>query len=276
MESAKLKNIVLLILVITNLLLGLLMVIQGVTSRQRQNQLLLDAVTLLGDRGIAVDPDVIPRADFPSPMTLERDNDWEETMFAGLLGEDVTATQRGLVSYYESDLGRAEAREDGSFTAVFPAASDGQTAAYPVGFLDKRAHGLDVLKRMGFDAMVLSEDEDTLEVVQLWNGSPVFSCTAVLRYENGALAEISGTRLMGVPTVDSSQTAPLSTPTLLLRFRSGIIESGDACSAILSATQGYILSSGPAGRTRLTPVLQLETDTSLYLVDALTGALNRE
>lgn len=51
MESSKLKNLVLLILIITNLLLGLLMLIQGMTSRQRQAQLLLDAVALLEERG---------------------------------------------------------------------------------------------------------------------------------------------------------------------------------------------------------------------------------
>lgn len=270
MESAKLKNIILIILAITNLLLGLLMVVQGVTSRQRQNQLLLDAVTLLEERGIAVDPEVIPRTDFPASMALERDNSWEREMFAGLLGDGLTTTQRGLVSYYESDLGRAEAREDGSFTVFF---ADG---ALPLDGQNVRSHGLAALKRMGFDAAAVSAGEDTLEAVQLLNGSPVFSCTAVVRYENGALVEISGARLLGVPAADPTQAAPLSTATLLLRFRSGIIESGDACSAILSATQGYVLSSGAAGRTRLTPVLQLETDTSFYLVDALTGSITRE
>lgn len=104
MESSKLKNLVLLILIITNLLLGLLMLIQGMTSRQRQAQLLLDAVALLEERGIAVDPDIIPRADFPPSMTLERDSDWELEMFSGLLGESTTATQRGLVSYYTGSL----------------------------------------------------------------------------------------------------------------------------------------------------------------------------
>lgn len=274
MESAKLKNLVILILVITNLLLGLLMVIQGVTSRQRQAQLLLDAVALLEDRGIAVNTSAIPQGDFPPVMTLEQDSNWEQKMFSALLGEDLTTTQRGLVSYYESSLGWAEVREDGSFTVQLSTSADG-TAAYPTGDLDKRAHGLDVLKRMSFDAMVLSEDEDSLEVVQLWNGSPVFSCTAVLHYENGALAEISGTRLMGVPVVDSAQSETLSTATLLLRFRSGIIDSGDACSAIVEVTQGYVLSSGPSGASRLTPVLRLETDTNPYLVDALTGAVTR-
>lgn len=270
MESAKLKNIVLLILVITNLLLGMLMVVQGVTSRQKQNQLLLDAVKLLEERGIAVDPDALPRADFPSSMTVERDNDREMRLFAGLLGSDLTVTQRGLVSYYESGLGRAEAREDGSFTVLF---SDG---ALPTEDQSIRSHGLAALKRMGFDGSVTFADDNTLEAVQLLSGSPVFSCSATARYENGALAEISGTRLMGAPAADPSAAAPLSTATLLLRFRSGIIDSGDACSAILSATQGYVLSSGSAGQTLLTPVLRLETDTSFYLVDALTGAIHRE
>lgn len=269
MESSKLKNLVLLILVITNLLLGLLMVIQGVASRQRQAQLLLDAVALLEDRGISVNAAAIPQDDFPPAMTLERDSDWERQMFSALLGEDLTATQRGLVSYYESGLGWAEAREDGSFTIKFSSGS------YPTGTLDKRAHGLDLLQRMGFDALVTAEGEDTLEVVQLWDGDPVFSCPVTLTYRSGCLSEMSGVRLMGVPAADPSQSEILSTATLLLRFRSGIIDSGDACSAILSITQGYLLSSGPAGTSCLTPVLRLETDTSLYLVDALTGAVTR-
>lgn len=276
MEKGKLKNLVLLILIITNLFLGLLMVVQGVTSRQRQTQVLQDAVSLLGDRGIEMDPSLIPLTDFPTPMTLERDTDWERQMFAGLLGEDLTATQRGLVSYYESSLGRGEAREDGSFTVVLSSGDGGGRSAYNAGSLDQRAHGLDVLKRMGIDAMVTAETENTLEVVQVCNGSPVFSCAITLTYENSCLAEMNGIRLVGVPTADAAQDKPLTTATLLLRFRSGIIDSGDACSAILSATQGYVLSSTQTGKPRLSPVLQLETDTSLYLVDALTGALSRK
>lgn len=269
MESGKLKNLVLLILVITNLFLGLLMVVQGVTSRQRQTQTLLDAVSLLAERGIEMDPDLIPRDDFPVPMSLERDTDWERQMFAGLLGQDLTATQRGLVSYYESGLGRAEAREDGSFTLTLT------PGALPLDGQDLSTHGLSALRRMGFEAQVTGAGEDRLEVVQLWNGVPVFSCAAALRYENGALTEITGSRLAGTPAADPAQGDVLSAATLLLRFRAGIIDSGDACSAILSATQGYVLSSSQAGKPRLTPVLQLETDTSLYRVDALTGALSR-
>lgn len=251
------------------------MVVQGVTSRQRQTQTLLDAVALLEDRGITVDVNALPREDFPAPMVLERDSEWERRMFSSLLGDDLTTTQRGLVSYYESSLGRAEVREDGSFTATFPTSANGGNPSYSAGVLDQRTHGLEILQRLGFDAMVTAETENTLEVVQLWNGSPVFSCTATLTYEFGCLSEMTGTRLVGPPTADTTQPSPLSTATLLVRFRSGIIDSGDACSAIRSATQGYVLTVSPAGKPHLTPVLQLETDTSLYRVDALTGALSR-
>lgn len=269
MESAKLKNIVILLLVVTNLLLGLLMVIQGVTNSRRQTQTFLDAVALLADRGIAVNVDAVPQTDFPSPMTVERDSEWERQQFATLLGEDFTATQRGLVSYYEGDLGRAEVLEDGSFTVSFT------PGALPAEGQELSAHGLEVLQRIGFDARVTSAGEDTLEAVQLLNGSPIFSCTVTLSYEDGALSRLSGTRLVGTPTADASQGSPLSTATLLLRFRSGIIDSGDACSAIRSATQGYVLSTVSGGNPSLTPVLRLETDTGVYRIDALTGAFSR-
>lgn len=269
MEGSKLKNIVILILVITNFFLGLIMVVQGVTSSRRQTQTLLDAVDLLADRGIAVNADALPQDDFPAAMTVERDSDWERQQFAALLGENFTAAQRGLVSYYQGDLGRAEVLEDGSFTVSFT------PGALPTDGQELSAHGLATLRRIGFDARVTAAGEDTLEAVQLLNGFPIFSCTVALRYENGALTQLSGTRLIGIPAADPSQSASLSTATLLLRFRSGIIDSGDACSAIRTATQGYVLSAASGGTPSLTPVLRLETDTGVYRVDALTGAFSR-
>lgn len=269
MESAKLKNIVLLLLVVTNLLLGLLMVIQGVTSSRRQTQTLLDAVALLQDRGIAVEADALPQTDFPTPMTVERDSEWERQQFASLLGDNFTAAQRGLVSYYKGDLGRAEVLEDGSFTVSFT------PGALPVEGQELSAHALATLRRIGFDAQVTASGMDIVSAIQLLDGSPIFSCAVTLRYENGALAQLSGTRLVGVPVTDTAQGEPLSTATLLLRFRTGISDSGDACSAIRSATQGYVLSATSGTKPSLIPVLRLETDTGVYRVDALTGAFSR-
>lgn len=67
MESAKLKNIVLTILLITNALLLGLTVVQQTHSRQYSQQALLDAVELLDRQGIAVNVRDLPQGDFPSP-----------------------------------------------------------------------------------------------------------------------------------------------------------------------------------------------------------------
>ena len=75
--------------------------------------------------------------------------------------------------------------------------------------------------------------------------------------------------------VDPQAGETLSTATLLVRFRAGIITSGDACAAIRSATQGYILAADANRTLRLTPVLRLETDTNLYLLNAITGEFQR-
>lgn len=272
MESAKLKNIVLVILLLTNALLLGLMVFQRLENHQHRRQALADAVVLLEQKGITADLDALPDEDFPDPMALERDADRERELFTALLGDDTTLSQRGLVSYYTGNYGTAEVRGDGAFSVYFP------SNAYRL-YTDEsmEVHALAVLERMGFHGQLVNVDAEAgvVTAVECWKDSPIFSCAVTLTYEDGCLRTIGGTRLVGVPTADSRQGAPLSTATLLLRFRSGIMDSGSACTAILEATQGYTLRANAAGQLRLVPVLRLETDTNPYLLDALTGSLSR-
>lgn len=271
MESAKLKNIILLILLITNALLLGLMVFQRVEAHQHRRQALSDAVELLEQRGISVEIQDIPDDDFPQPMTLERDTPWELERFTDLLGQGTTLTQRGLVSLYTGPLGSAEVRADGGFSVTFA------QGAYPVA-QDLSDHAQSLVQRLGFSADLTGREAtaegEVLTLVQRYNGHPVFSCTLRVHYEQGRLHSLQGVRLMG-PSADAAQGQSLSVPTLLVRFRSGIIDSGDACTAIRSAAQGYVLSADVSGTLRLTPVLRLETDTNPYVVNALTGELSR-
>lgn len=271
MESAKLKNIVLLILIVTNVFLLGLMVFQRLESRQYQQKALADAVELLAQRGIAVSPESLPDQDFPAPLTLERDQDEEREIFAGLLGEDTSLTQRGLVSIYSGPLGQAEVRGDGSFTVEL------EPGAYPLGDgSDPVNYALAFLaRRMGFAGQLRHGNQEAVTVTQLWEDCPVFSCQVTLTYGQGGVASIAGTRLVGHPSSTSQADLPLSTATLLLRFRAGLIDSGDACTAVLSATQGYLLESSADGKLQLIPVLRLETDTNPYILNAITGELRR-
>lgn len=271
MESAKLKNIILIILIVTNALLLSLMVFQRLESHQYQQKALADAVALLEQRGISVRQEAIPTQDFPAPMTLVRDQAEEQGIFARLLGEDTVHTQRGLVSLYTGSLGQAEVRGDGSFSVKL------EPGAYPLGEGNDPASYIPsfLARRMGISGRVGQVTDDTVTVTQFWDGSPVFSCQVTVTCGQDGLVSIAGTRLVGQPSADAQAGLPLSTATLLVRFRAGLIDSGDTCTAVLSATQGYTLSSSADGKLRLTPVLRLETDTNPYILDALTGELHR-
>ena len=269
MEKSKLKNIILTILLITNVLLLGLMLFQRAQSRHYNQQTLLDAVDLLSQQGITARVEDMPDRAFPLPQVVEQDAQQELADFSALLGQDAVHAQRGSVSLYTGSLGSAEVRGDGVFSVELA------PGAYPLEGQDMTQHGLSVLELMGFTAQVTAVEESALTAVETLGDVPIFSCTVTLRYEEGELRAISGTRLAGTPTVDTQAETPLSTATLLVRFRSGIINSGDACTAILSATQGYILDADANRSLRLTPVLHLETDTNLYIINARTGELQR-
>lgn len=270
MESSKVKNIVLILLIITNVLLLGLVVVQRVDSRRQQQKALADVTELLAQRGIALKT-ALPQGDFPPSLALKQDPAAQEGEFDLLLGEGTTLTQRGLVWTYNGPLGRAEVRENGAFTVELT------EGAYPLEpGEDLAKHARDVLsKRLDFSGRDVSVQGDSVTLTQSLKGAPVFSCTVTLSYQNGSLATIVGTRLPGEPVADAKGGQALSVPTLLVRFRAGIIDSGDAVTAITAATQGYTLSANAAGSYHLIPVLRLETDTNPYLINALTGELTR-
>ncbi len=276
MESSKLKNIILIILLITNLLLLGLVVDQREAARQQNKRAIQDAVELLNQQGIAAQAEDIPSGDLPTPMTVEHGGEWEREVFAALLGEDVTLTQRGLVSLYSGSLGAAEVRGDGGFSVTFA------PGAYPLAQGEgMEAHAKLLVQRLGLIARVSGREGERVDVTQVYAPGgphdyfPIFSCAVTVEYRDGQAVSMEGTHLPGTPTPDRQSGEPLSTATLLVRFRAGIIDSGDACTAIHAATQGYVLSSDAGGALRLTPVLRLETDTNLYIVNALNGELSR-
>ncbi len=276
MESSKLKNIILTILIITNVLLLGLVIVQRMEGRQQRQRAIQDAVDLLALQGISARAEDMPDGELPAPMTVERGGEWEREVFAALLGEDVTLTQRGLVSLYSGSLGTAEVRGDGGFSVTFA------PGAYPLTQgEDMETHARRLVERLGFTAQISGREGERVRVTQTYTPGgahdyfPIFSCAVTVEYRDGQAVSMEGTHLPGAPAPDRQAGEPLSTETLLVRFRAGIIDSGDACTAIHAATQGYVLSDDASGTLRLTPVLRLETDTNLYLVNALNGELSR-
>lgn len=274
MEWSKLKNSIILILLLVNLFLLAMAGMQQRDSAQYQEQALADALTVLERNGIRLAAENIPEQMKIRSMTVQRDRELESALAEALLGECLVSDMGSGRYSYESGVGSAEFRSNGNFSIVF---SEPIPIVQGVG--GEASHALEIAERIGLSGVMANQkesDEGGLNVVlyQTWQGTPIYSCKITLQYKNGNLCSISGQRLMGDPMSDNSGETLISMPTALLRLLNGINDMGDICSEIIAMTPGYQMVN-PAEGTRMEPVWYIVTDTGAYQLNAITGILAR-
>lgn len=272
MEWPKLKNIILIILLLVNLFLLAILGTQERNSARYQEQALADAVAVLERNGIQLDAEQLPKELGLTAMTVEREQASEGELAAALLGEcRVTYLGSGRYSY-ENASGTAEFRSGGNFSFSFTA------PVQTTGAAGEEHHAKAVLEKIGFSPALASRREENGQVIltwyQTWKGLSVFSCQATLVYENGCLQSIVGRRLMGTPQSDPGEGESITLPTALLRILNGVTDLGDICSRITAMTPGYVLNTA-SEESRLIPVWYVNTDVGTYSLNALTGVLER-
>ena len=89
MPWSKLKNIILMILLVTNLCLLVLVGGQELQNSRLKSRAREDTIQLIRGRGVQVEENLIPQSMTLRPQTVQRDLDWEERTAAALLGTPV-------------------------------------------------------------------------------------------------------------------------------------------------------------------------------------------
>lgn len=273
MEWSKLKNIIILILLLANLFLLVMVGTQERDSARYREQAITDAVGVLERNGIRLDRTHVPEELKLTPLTVEREQEAEAALAAAWLGECEHSDLGSGRHAYQSAQGWAEFRSNGSFSVTF---HDGSRQVEKSG--GEEAYALALLKEAGLTGETVSRKENggavTLTLRQTWQGLPVYSCEITLEYVDGSLRSIAGQRLMGTPQSGGDKTELISVPTALLRVLNGINDLGDICNEITAMTPGYLLTASADG-TRLIPMWYVTTDTGAYSLNALTGVLER-
>lgn len=273
MEWPKLKNIIILILLLANLFMLSMVLIQERDAAQYQKQALDNAVSVLENNGIHMDRHLIPDEMELNVLTVERDLETEKTLAEVLLGTCEVSELGGGRYAYESSLGSAEFRSNGNFSITF---LSGTRSTRKIGGEEEHAQVL--LKEAGLTAEFDSREEVDGRVVltyhQTWQNTPVHSCVLTVEYESGILQSMSGLRLLGTPQSGNDKSEPISAPTALMRILNGINDLGDICNEITAMEPGYLMSTATE-TIRLIPVWNVTTDTGAYSLNALTGVLER-
>lgn len=273
MEWSRLKNIIILILLLVNSFLLVLVAARRGEARQYERTALEQTIQVLEGQGIEIDAkNLAPLGQLP-PLTVERDLEVERKLACALLGDGVEVDNRGGGLYlYRGPWGELSVRPGGELSAELADVPHWQAN-------DPGHHAAALLDRMGVDAEQTALSTQGRETIvrfrQMWNKVPVFSCGVEFVYRGGALGAVRGVLLTsGQKVGEPGELLPL--PTALMRFLDGVTSAGDVCSAIRSMEAGYRATPQPlSGGTRLTAAWFITSDTAEYYLDGATGALTR-
>ena len=265
MESYRLKNIVILLLIVLNLFLALLVLHYHFQGARARRELLQELQSLFTASAISLSEDLDLEAEPLPALSLQRDLDAEAGIAALLLGETVDAEHQGGGIYaYNGQRGSVHFRSGGNFDY----APIGRAVEDPAAFCQT------FCETYGYRAAgSFSGDSGTFTAIQYLDGHPIYNATVSFQFEGGMLTALSGAYVSAAGTA-SAPTSLTAVDALvqLLDYRN---ETGMVCNSIQDIAAVYELQSGPSAALQLVPKWRVTADAYQYYVDCTTGTVAR-
>lgn len=268
MERYRLKNIIILILVLLNAFLLVSLGIRGTkehTARRAQQQ---ELVALFAADGMTLDPALIPSDTELSAYTLIREESLEKRVAVFWLGSISERTAQGGGIYtYSGSHGAAVFRDTGSFD-IAGALSSG----------DAESLCRDFCKKFSYTEPVFTLDETssgTVTALRLWGDVPVFNGAVAFTLDHGTVTAVSGSLLPDTGTAAAEEQPLLSAFAALTAFQQMRHESSSVVSAITEISLCYELQSTAAAPMALVPSWRITTDTASFYVNCVSGTVRR-
>ncbi|MCI2056044.1 MAG: hypothetical protein LKJ86_02750 [Oscillibacter sp.] len=270
MERFRLKNVIILILVLVNVFLLSSLAIRQAERTHARSRTLDELAALCSSDSIQLKT-TLPNSMPPIGKTLARSSAVDEALAISVLGKDAALTDEGGgISTGSTAAGQAFFRADGTFTITGKLA-DGDVEDFCRKFC--RSNGY-----KDFSVNANSESAGNAArifatAVQYFEGNPVANATVEFMVQNDILISISGTHLPDTGA-ETTGTGSMTAATALSRFLNARLESGAVVSEITDIYPCYELQSTTASPMSLSPAWCIVTDTADYYVNSLTGAVS--
>ena len=269
MQSSKLKNIAILILIITNVCLLLFSGQRDYQADHLQGKALKDAVELVTKNGLLVSEDQIPDTSQLLPQTAPRTPEMEARLAGQLLGTDIREEATGAEVYrYSNSHGFLQFHNNGAFFGEFP------SGVFLIGD-NPEGNCRSVLSQLELEVELLSEEDHTYTYRQIWNGVPLYSQQITMETDDTSILTLNARQQLVVEGTPDPGRETISSATALITFYNGVNGLGDVCSRVDEVTPGYVGTVSLNGPMVLTPVWYIATDTGSYQLDLVTGDLTR-
>ena len=264
MERYRLKNIIILILVLVNV--SLLSVLLYRKSEEYGTLLRTEEelIALFAASDITLERSAISWSDPPTGISMTRSPERELEFARFLLGEALDETSQGGIKTYRGSAGVVEFRSSGGFDALL--------LQHPE---DTEDFCENLCRSFSFSSPVFTLDEEGTGVataVYEFEKHPVYNAGLTFTIAEGRLTGLSGTLLPAGGTSLSEEDL-LSCSAALTAFQQMRREEGTVGSSILSTYRCYELQSTPSSPMILGGAWCIVTDIASYYVNCSTGAI---
>ncbi|HBR09278.1 MAG TPA: hypothetical protein DD735_10375 [Clostridiales bacterium] len=271
MDNSKIKNFIIIILLIVNLLLTAVIGADMVKNRTLRRQALEGVVAIMESRGITVSEDVALSYPDLNICSVRRDLDAEKKRVSAVLGKVSVQDRGGNILLYLGERGEAQFSGTGVFEILM------NVGAVPTG-QDPEGTARAFLKKLGMSTVkgddgVRVDVRDGAGTVVLncqIGKTEIINCQVTFIFTDGSLMLVSGTRPLDKGSSDSLDNA-MDVSTILMRFLDIISESGHVCSRLENLELCYVQSAPASGLGKLEPVWCLTTDAGEFYINGLTG-----
>lgn len=268
MDRYRLKNIIILILLLVNgFLLGSL-ALRQTSEHASRHQTMEQLASLFAADGMTLDLNGVSTEAAPSPLSLTRSTEREREAAAFFLGKNPQQTDEGgeIYSYAGKQGGVAKFRANGSFD-IAGTLSDENGPALCREFCREFSYS---------DPIFVLDDNGTGSATAdcSYNKLTVRGGTVTFTFDHGVLMAVSGTLLPENGTPDTSGPEPLSAAAALTAFQKMRRERQVVVSSVTEVLPCYELQNTAADPMSLVPAWCVVTDTAKYYVNCMTGAVD--
>lgn len=260
MRWSRIKNIIILLLVIVNAFLLAQVGLREWQSRRGQRETRERMIAILAQNDVAYLPEEIP-GELELSLRRVTATPFGQTEAQVLVGAVADVQRVGGHTVYTGAEGTLTAAAGELTVEYLPGAAPSE------GTVLERLSKLNVsLRREG---PANGEGESTARYEQLWDGVPIPGETVELSLSGDTVSAMTFRLLVGTEEllpVEETVTASTALMRLLDELSRG---EGYVCSQITDMYPGYV--AGGTGPVTLTPAWFIETDTWRFIVDGRTG-----
>ncbi len=272
MGLPRIKNVIIIALLLVNLLFAGIIVSDVVRTASVNRQQYRDMAEIMEQRGIKFVENRVSKSELLSTYTTERDYDNEAYIADTLIGANSVEDQGGNIFMYVGDNAKAYFRGGNVFEIYY---SDDRYKA--------ENDPVDTAKRILSDMKVeygsLDQthdgETDFVSAVCTLDGVEAFNCTIEFAFEDGVLSYINGT-LTGKAVRSRANTELITPLTAIVRFMDLLSTEEYACGEIYSVEQGYISTVNVFGDGSLEPAWEIRTDSGSCYINASNGDIIKD